>query len=61
LMTFFTTDAGPVPAAAASRTIARASRTAKAAPVASKSKDSSKRKHEQEAPASHKDFVSFEG
>jgi methyl-accepting chemotaxis protein len=60
LMTFFTTDGSPALATAtASRTISRASRTAKSSAAASKPKTGGNRKHDNEA-ASHKDFVHFE-
>ena len=61
LMTFFTTDGTQAMATvAASRTINRASRTAKALAPASKPKTGGNRKHDNEV-ASHKDFVHFEG
>ncbi len=61
LMTFFTTDGAPAMAnVAASQTIARASRPAKAPSLSSAPKAGGKRKHDHES-VSHKDFVHFEG
>ncbi len=62
LMTFFTTDESSAVANSASRTIARASRPAKAHAngAASKPKTAGNRKHDNEV-ANHKDFVHFEG
>jgi methyl-accepting chemotaxis protein len=60
LMTFFTIDGSPNAAVVTSRSLERASRTAKAAPVSLRHKASHSRMQTQEVSMHHKDFVNFE-